>query len=176
MSGDPSRRLQLTRLRDLAAVFLALLVLAYLVIRLAYGSLPVLPRLAGISAAVVGIVEVLIGLNARARIRAFSLPSTETRRTSSPWGELKPLPPLVAARLLAVAKATALAGAGLTGIWAGVLVYVVPESGALTAAGSDAITAVIGAVAALVMTGGGLWLERCCIAPEPPSDPDARPA
>ena len=176
MSGDPSRRLQLTRLRDLAAVFLALAVLAYLVIRLAYGSLPVLPRLAGISAAVVGIVEVLIGLNARARIRAFSLPRTETRRTSSPWGELKPLPPLVAARLLAVAKATALAGAGLTGIWAGVLVYVVPESGALTAAGSDAITAVIGAVAALVMTAGGLWLERCCIAPEPPSDPDGRPA
>ena len=47
-----------------------------------------------------------------------------------------------------------------------------PESGSLTAAGSDAITAVIGAVAALVMTGGGLWLERCCLAPEPPSDPD----
>jgi len=173
MSDDPSRRLQFTRIRDLIAVFLALAVLAWLAVRLAYSVLPVLPRLAGISAALVGVAEALVGFNARARIRAFSGP-TDIHRRSSPWGELKPLPPLVAARLLALAKATSLAGAGLTGIWVGVLVYVLPKVSSLTAAGSDAVTAVIGAIAALVMTGGALWLERCCLAPDPPPGPDGR--
>ena len=39
-----------------------------------------------------------------------------------------PVQPLVAARMLALAKASAVVGAVMVGIWAGLLVYVVPGS------------------------------------------------
>ncbi len=169
---DDDRRLQLTRLRDLLLVAGTALIASYGLIRWNYSNLPLLPRLAGLSAAVLGIGEALAGLNIRARLQVGSR-SAKVRSGGSPngngnrrWGELKPLPPLVGARAVMVAKASSLAGAGLAGLWGGLLVYVVPLAGSVRAASNDATTGVIGLICAAAMIMGALWLERCCVHPD----------
>jgi Protein of unknown function (DUF3180) len=161
-------RLQFTRLRDLAVVFVVLGGLVYLFVRWNYASLPTVPRLAGVSAALLGIGEAAAGFVIRARLkvgrggRPSGMPASSADLR---WGEPKPLPPLVGARALMVAKASSLAGAGLAGIWVGLLAYVLPLAEGVRAAGSDTTSAIIGASSAVIMTGGALWLERCCVAP-----------
>ena len=76
-------------------------------------------------------------------------------------------------RALRVAKASALAGAALLGLWFGFACYVVPDAAKVVAVGADAVTAVVGLVCALVLIAGALWLEYCCRAPDdgPPHAP-----
>lgn len=177
--SDDDRRLQFTQPRDLLVVAGLALVVAYVLVRIAYGSLPVFPRLAGISAAVLGIGEAVAGLNIRARLQAGRRPERGATRPGGIWGEVRPLPPLIGARALMVAKASSLAGAGLTGLWAGLLLYTAPNAGSVSAAGADSITAVVGVVCALVLVGGALWLEKCCVRPDDSDDRDrdeVRPA
>lgn len=153
-----SNRMGFTRPRDLLAVAVVALVLAYVLVRLSYQRMPPLPRLAGLAAALVGISEAVVGFGLRSRIRPPERPagSVTTR---------KPVPPLTAARAVMAAKATSLAGAALAGLWAGLLLYVVPSWSVLAAAQSDGITGIIGLVGALIMVGGALFLEHCCRAP-----------
>lgn len=171
---DDGRRLGFTSARDLLLIAGVALVVAYVLVRIAYGSLPVFPRLAGISAAVLGVGEALAGSNIRARLAAARRPDQvpagrpPERVRSGIWGDLRPVPPLVGARALMIAKASSLAGAGLAGLWAGLLLYVVPRSGEVVAAGTDTATGLIGIVCALTLTGGALWLERCCARPDDP--------
>jgi hypothetical protein len=108
VSPDDGNRLGPTRIRDLAAIGVAALVVAYLLTRFNYGPLPVVPRLAGVTAAVLGIGEAVAGYGLRSRIR-------ESERTDGRPPERPPVPPLTAARALMVAKASALAGAALIG-------------------------------------------------------------
>lgn len=165
--ADDDRRLGFTRARDLLVVAGIALVIGYVAVRIAYGSLPVFPRFAGVSAALLGIGELVAGFHIRARLRAGRTPRGGAEHPrSTVWGELKPLPPLVGARSLMVAKASSLAGAGLGGLWAGLLLYTAPLAGSVTAAGRDSLTAAIGIVCAVVLTGGALWLERCCVQPD----------
>jgi hypothetical protein len=87
-----------------------------------------------------------------------------------------PVQPLVAARSLALAKASAVVGAVMTGVWAGLLVYVLPRLDFLAAADADARTGTVGVAAALSLVGAALWLEYCCRTPTPPdSDHPTRP-
>ena len=161
MSAD--RRLGFTRARDLLAVGLFAAIAGYVLVRLNYGRMPVLPRLAGVVAALVGLAEAVAGWGLRSRIRAASRP----RRNAEP--PINPVPPLTAARAVLAAKATSLAGAAFAGLWLGLLVYVLPASDDVLAAGADTVTALIGLVGALVMVAGALFLEHCCRAPvEPP--------
>src|SRR6478735_10770484 len=106
-----------TRWRDMAVVCLVAAVAGYLLVRLSYSRIPPLPRLAGLAAALVGIGEAVAGFGLRRRIRPpeHSAGRVDTR---------KPVPPLTAARAVMAAKATSLAGAALTGLWAGLLLYV----------------------------------------------------
>lgn len=144
----------------MAVVALVAAVIGYVLVRLNYGSLPPLPALAGLSAALLGVGEAVAGWGLRGRIRdrdgdhATSLPKRP------------PVPPLVAARALAVAKASALAGAAFLGLWVGLLGYVLPRAGATSAAASDTGTAVLGAVCAAVLVAGALFLESCCRVPQ----------
>ena len=64
------------------------------------------------------------------------------------------------------AKASSLAGAALAGLWAGLLVHVLPSWSPLVAARADAVTGIVGLVGALIMIGGALFLEYCCRAPD----------
>lgn len=141
-----------TRPRDLLVAGLLVAVLANLVARLAYGSLPPIPALAGATLGVLGVAEALAGSSLRARIR---------RRPGT-----KPVQPLVAARAVIVAKASSLAGAIMAGAWAGLLVYVLPRSADNISAAGDSVGAGIGLFCAFALVAGALWLEHCCRTPD----------
>lgn len=168
MSADPSPAFRMgpTRPRDLIAVALVATIAGYVLVRLNYGRIPPLPRFAGIAAAVLGIAEAIFGYGLRTRIQADRAGG---RPASKP-----PVPPLTAARAVMTAKATALAGAALAGLWIGLLVYVLPDSGMISAARSDTVTAVVGLCCAAVMVAGALYLEFCCRAPDDPREGRSR--
>ncbi|MHA6624104.1 DUF3180 domain-containing protein [Pseudonocardia sichuanensis] len=151
-----------SRPRDLFAVGLVVALLANLGIRLSYGSLPQIPLLAGATFGVLGIAEAIAGNALRARIRRR--PGTE------------PVQPLVAARAVMVAKASALAGAIMAGVWTGLLAHVLPQAGEITAASNDSLSGGIALVCALGLVAGALWLEHCCRTPddEPGDEPHGR--
>jgi hypothetical protein len=141
-----------TRARDLLAAGIVAALLANLVIRVSYGSLPGFPLLAGATLGVLGIAEALAGNALRARIR---------RKPGA-----RPVQPLVAARAVLLAKASAVAGAIMAGVWAGLLAYVLPRSSEVTAAAADAVSGAVGLLCALGLVAGALWLERCCRTPD----------
>lgn len=140
-----------TRVRDLLLNGVLTAIVVYLLVRLSYGLLPPLPLLAGITLLILGIAEAVFGSSLRARI---------ARRPGT-----RPVQPLVAARAVVVAKASAVGGAIVAGVWVGVLAYVLPLGGELAAAGGDTASAVVGLISALALVGGALWLERCCRTP-----------
>ena len=155
--------MRFTRARDLvtAAVFTALVV--YLAVRLLYGELPPLPTFAGVTLAVLAVVEAAFGSSLRGRIKRMA----EGRPDAG-----QPLQPLTAARAVALAKASSLLGAIMLGAWLGVLAYLLPRRTELSAAADDLPSAIIGAVCAAALIGAALWLEYCCRAP---SDKDEHP-
>lgn len=155
-----------TRARDLIAVGLVAAVAGYALVRFNYSRMPALPRLAGLPAALIGLAEAIAGLGLRSRIQ-------ESVRDPGGRPRRPPVPPLVAARAVMTAKASALAGIALCGLWIGIGAYVIPLASTVLAAGADTDTAVIGFVSALVMVAGALLLEYCCRAPGDRRGPDA---
>jgi hypothetical protein len=151
-----------TRIRDLVGYAAAVTLITWLAMRQWYGDLPRLRWFVPLSLLLLAIAETLAANQLRDRIR---------RRPGAP-----PVQPLVAARMLALAKASAVVGAVMVGIWAGLLIYVVPRVGLLAAAGNDTATGVVGVVAAVALTVAALWLEYACRAPTPPDrDRTGRP-
>lgn len=146
-----------TRPRDLLVAALLTAVVVNLIVRLSYASLPAVPALAGATLGLLGVAEAIAGSGLRARIE---------RRPGT-----TPVPPLVAARAVLVAKASALGGAIVAGAWAGLALHVLPRAAEIVAAAGDSVGAVIGLVSALVLVGGALWLERCCRTPDDPGRP-----
>lgn len=147
-----------TRPRDLVPPALLTAVVVHLLVRLTYGSLPTFPVSAGVPLAVLGLAEAIWGTTLRARIR---------RRPGT-----RPVQPLVAARAVLVARASALAAAIMAGAWAGLLAYVGPRGADIAAAGADTAAALTGMVGALVLVAGALWLQHCCRTPDDPPDSD----
>lgn len=154
MSGE----LGATRLRDLAGYAAGVTLLVWLALRQWYGELPRLSWFLPLSLALLALAEVIAAGQLRARIR---------HRPGA-----RPVQPLVAARSLALAKASAVVGAVMTGVWAGLLVYVLPRLDFLAAAGDDARTATVGVAAALSLVAAALWLEYSCRTPTPPDSND----
>ena len=151
-----------TRIRDLIAYAAAVTLVAWLAMRQWYGDLPALRWFVPLSLVLLAIAEVLAANQLRDRIR---------RRPGA-----LPVEPLVAARMLALAKASAVVGAVMVGIWAGLLVYVVPRLGKLEAAGHDTAIGAFGVLAAVALTAAALWLEYSCRTPAPPNgDRQPRP-
>lgn len=149
--------MRFTRGRDLfVAVVLAGLAV-HLLLRVAYHELPPLPRFAGTTLALIGVVEAGLGHSLRARIQ---------RREGT-----RPVPALTAARAVLLAKASSLLGAIMLGGWLAVIVYTLPQRDQVAAAGADATTGVIGAACAAVLVGAALWLEHCCRTPGRPDTP-----
>jgi len=104
---------QPTRLRDVAALAVVAGVVCWLAVRQWYGGLPRLHWFVPLSLGVLAVAEAISGFQLRARIRGRP--------------GLEPIDPLVAARQLALAKASAMAGAVMLGAWAGLLAYLVPR-------------------------------------------------
>ena len=150
------------RPRDLVLPALIAAVIVHLLVRLTYGSLPSFPTTAGVPLAVLGVAEAIGGSALRSRIRRK--PGT------------RPVQPLVAARAVLVARASAVAGAIVAGAWAGLLGYVAPRSADIAAAGGDTVAALVGLIGALALVAGALWLQHCCRAPDDHADgPDDGP-
>jgi Protein of unknown function (DUF3180) len=151
-----------TRPRDLVLPALGAAVVMHLLVRIGYGSLPPFPLFAGVPLAVLGLAEAVGGSSLRARIRRK--PGT------------RPINPLVAARAVLLARASALAGAIMVGVWAGLLGYVAPRSADIAAAAGDTAAAAVGVIGALALVAGALWLQHCCRTPDQPEDdPDDGP-
>ncbi|MCE6999560.1 DUF3180 domain-containing protein [Saccharothrix sp. S26] len=146
--------MRFTKPRDLLAAGLVAGLVAHLLTRLAYDTLPPLPTFAGFTLLVIAIVNVWLAFSLRARI---------LRKPGA-----RPVEPLTAARAVAFAKASSLLGAIMLGAWAGVLVHVLPARGEFEAAGHDVVSAIVGVVCSAVLIAAALWLERCCKTPDDP--------
>jgi hypothetical protein len=153
-----------TRKRDLAAAALIAGIIGYVAALIAYPRLfPPITLWTGLSLLGVAVAIAAWGVNVRNKIRDGEIGDGPGR-----------LHPLAVARSLVIAKASSWVGAPVLGWWAGILVQIMPQRGALRAAGEDIPGVVIAAVSALALTIAGLWLQHCCKSPpEPPEDPDA---
>lgn len=130
-------------------------VATWAVLQFTYVSLPPLPWTAAPTFLLLALGEIVSAVNIRARIQ--HKPDT------------KPIEPMVVARMVALAKASSVAGAVLTGMFGGFLVQladslqkVTPRRDFLVSAGT--------ALAALVLVAGALFLEYACRVPKGPDD------
>ncbi len=139
-----------TRLWVLAVIASAGALVAWLVLRDVYASLPPLPWTAAVAMVLLGVAEALSGRNLRARIRGGP--------------GLKPVAPLAAVRMAALGKASSHAAAVIGGLAVGFLIYLtsslskaVPRNDAFAAGGTI--------LAAVVLLLGALYLENSCRVP-----------
>ncbi len=155
--------LKSTRIRDLFALAVLAAVVAWLLVRTLYGSLPPIPRLRGCVA--------VPGGTARSRAR-FMIRSRVGKREIGDGP--RQLHPITVARAVALAKASALVGSAALGVWAGFLLYLLPQRSFVQAASEDTSGVVVGAIGAFLLVAAALWLEHCCkTPPEDPGEPAA---
>ena len=143
-----------TRISVLVVIAAVSVLVSWLVLRSVYASLPPLPWTAAVAMVLLAIAEALSGWNLRARIRGGP--------------GMKPIAPLAAVRMAALAKASSHAGAVIGGLAVGALIYLtgslsksVPRSDAITAGGT--------VLAAVLLVLAALYLEHSC---RVPSDDD----
>lgn len=148
-----------TRVRWLVVLFAAVAVVTAVLLNGLYSSLPPLPWSAVPTLLLIAVAELYLGLNFRARIQRK--PGT------------RPVEPLVVARIVALAKATAWAGSGFAGVFAGFALF---AGGLLdkTAPRQDAIVAGGTLIAAIVLVGVALFCEFSCRVPPGSDDEDER--
>jgi Protein of unknown function (DUF3180) len=142
-----------TRTSTLAIVAVVCALLAWLLLKAVYTKLPPLPWTGVPALLIAAVAEAWTGRDLRARIAG--------RRG------LKPAAPLFVSRMVALAKASALAGAAIAGLAAGFIIYL---SGSLNAPipRQDALTAAVTLAAAVLLACAALYLEYCCRVPNAP--------
>jgi hypothetical protein len=142
-----------TRTSTLAIVAVACALAAWLLLHSAYQKLPPLPWTGVPALLVAAVAEAWTGRDLKNRI--------DGKRG------LKPAAPLFVSRMVALAKASSLAGAAIAGLAAGFVIYL---SGSLSAPvpRQDALTAAITLAAAVVLACAALYLEYCCRVPDRP--------
>ncbi|UOX99922.1 DUF3180 domain-containing protein [Blastococcus sp. PRF04-17] len=162
--------------RDLAVLAVGLAVAAWLVVRAVYGALPPLQWWLPTPVAVLALAEALGARTLKIRLTAQrEARSAVHRPTAAPQPPfVRPVEPMLVARLAVLAQASAYVGAVFTGVWGGVLLHVGPAVGSLQAAGEDTVTAAIGLVSSAALVAAALWLESVCRVP--PSSTDDEPA
>jgi hypothetical protein len=161
------------RRRDLLVLAVGLAVASWLMVRAWYGDLPALDWWLPTPLAVLAVAEALGARTLRARLSALR----EARAGRGPTGReaaaLRPVEPMLVARLAVLAQASAYVGAVVGGIWAGVLLHVAPAVGRLQAAAGDTVTGVIGVLSAAALVAAALRLENACRVPPDEQDEDA---
>jgi hypothetical protein len=163
------------RRADLAVLALGLAVATWLVVRVAYGQLPPLHWWLPAPLGVLAVAEALGTRTLRARLTAERKARASAVRNDQPRQPValvRPVEPMLVARLAVLAQASAYVGGVCGGLWAGVLAHVGPLSARAQAARSDAVAAVLGLVCAAALVAAALWLESVCRVP-PGSDDDA---
>jgi hypothetical protein len=156
--------------RDLAVLAAGLAVAVWLVVRAVYGSLPELRWWLPVPIGVLAVAELLGARTLRARLAAQRDRRPPAERGSTP---VRPVEPMLVARLAVLAQASAYVGAVFLGTWVGLLLYVVPALSRLQAAGGDTVAGLIGVACSAALVGAALWLESVCRIP--PSAQDDQP-
>jgi uncharacterized protein DUF3180 len=153
--------------RDLLVLAAGLAVAAWLVVRAGYGSLPALRWWLPVPLGVLALAEALGARTLRARLAAQRDRRAPAERSSAP---VRPVEPMLVARLAVLAQASAYVGAAFVGVWVGVLLYVGPAVSRLQTAGSDTVTGVVGVACSAALVAAALWLESICRIPPGPDD------
>jgi hypothetical protein len=155
----PRPSLRPTSTSTLVVAGLATAALSWLAISRFYGDFPAIPWLPGLTLLALAGLEIAAAVNTKARI---------DRRAGT-----EPVDPLLVARYVVLAKASALAAALFTGLFGGLVVWLATEQGRKAAAEDDLPPAVIGLVGSIALVVAALALERACRVPPPPpgSDP-----
>jgi hypothetical protein len=144
-----------TRISTLVVAGLGTAAVAWLLISsLYYRSLPALPWLPVVTLAGLAVLEGYAAANTRGRI------------DRKPGRE--PVNPLLVARFVVLAKASALVGAIFAGGYAGVTGWLFVEQ--TNSAANDRPAAGAGLLAALALVVAALWLERACRVPDQPDE------
>lgn len=152
-----------TRIRVLVLVTVVVGLVTYFSISAVYADIPTLPRYAPVSLLLLALIDGYAALTTRHR---RGPPDPDPRRRA----ERPPLDPLLTARFVVLAKATAVLGALALGAYAAILGVVVDELDS-TGPARDAVTAGLGVGASLLLAAAALLLERACRV-APPGDDD----
>jgi hypothetical protein len=160
-----------TRISTLIIIAVVCAAAGWLLLRAVYAKLPPLPWTGVPALLIAAVAEAWTGRDLRARIAGPSRRGSGQGARGSGQGarDLKPPAPLFVSRMVALAKASAVAAAIIAGFAAGFDFYL---AGSLNASvpREDALTAVITFVAAVLLGCAALYLENSCRVPE---DPDA---
>ncbi|HEX9030797.1 MAG TPA: DUF3180 domain-containing protein [Streptosporangiaceae bacterium] len=153
--------MQPTKPWSLLAIAAFSAVLAWLVVRFTFPSLPPLPWTLVPAMILLAIGEAGFGRN------------LSTRLHGRPGA--RPVQPMAVPRVVALAKASSAAATAIGGLAAGFAIYTlgtldkpVPRH--------DALVCAFTVAAAIALVAAALYLERCCRAPEPPDDDDDLPS
>lgn len=128
-----------------------------------YADLPVLPWTAVPTLLLLALGEAFTGFNIRSRINRK--PGAKT--------ELKPVEPLMVARMAALAKASAHAAAALAGLFAGFAAYLAGSLDKPTPR-HDFVVSVGTFVSAVALVAAALFLEYACRVPKDRDDDPSR--
>lgn len=145
-----------TRLRDLLLIAVVTGIAAWILVRYNYSDFPPLPLLASVVLYVLAALEIVIAFVVRSRV--------ESHQIGQARGQLHPL---IAARVLALAKASAILGAISVGVWAGLLTFLLGQQD-VAAADHDRPAAIVGLIGGVLLVAAAMWLEYCCRAPDDP--------
>lgn len=160
-----------TRISTLVIIAVVCAAAGWVLLRAVYAKLPPLPWTGVPALLIAAVAEAWTGRDLRARIAGPRRGSGQGARGRGQGAgrDLKPPAPLFVSRMVALAKASAVAAAIIAGFAAGFDFYL---AGSLSASvpREDALTAVITFVAAVLLGCAALYLENSCRVPE---DPDA---
>ena len=145
-----------TRVSTLVVIAVVCAAAGWLLLRAVYTKLPPLPWTGVPALLIAAAAEAWMGRDIKARIAG---------RPGS-----KPVQPLFASRMVALARASSVAAAIIAGFAAGFTFYLAGSLNASTPR-QDALTAVITFVAAIVLACAALYLEYCCRVPGNPEEP-----
>lgn len=146
-----------TRWPNLAVIAVIAGIAANLLLIADYDALPPLPLFAGATLLLLALAEFVFSFVVRSRVSGKS--------------EAGPLPAATGLRALALAKASSVLGALMTGAWLALLIYVLPRKDHLTVGSGDLRSGLVGLISAVALVAAGLWLEYCLRTPE---DQDGR--
>lgn len=149
-----------TSVRNLVIVGAVTAGLVYLLVLTVYGRLPEVPTFGPVTLVFLAVAEGVCAPSIRARLAGK--PGT------------RPIEPMSVARLAALAKASALAGALMAGAYAGMLLYTLQHLDRRVAA-HDALASGFGVGAGVLLTVAALFLENACRRPDVPPGDDNKP-
>ena len=145
-----------TRAAPLVALAVAAALAGWLLARTSYEHLPPLPRIGPMTLAVLAVVVVAMARGIRTRMRGGT--------------GVRPVDPIGVARAAALARAGSAAGALFGGGYAGFGVWLLPSL-EKAQPGRDALSCLVGVLAAAALVAASLHLERTCRVRRPPDEP-----